>query len=159
LGGLRALLGDGAQVGLFVLVSVAVASALWCFTAWFMLMGQLRWRVLIPTGVITAIALGAFAVVATVWMPGVVTRNENQFGFFGVALSLVTWFSGASICVLVGACAGAVFAEDPGRVGTFIRGNDSSLLVEGAAASLPAPEGVRGLREAFRPTDDEVSAP
>ena len=34
-----------------------------------------------------------------------VTRNEDQFGFFGVALALVTWFSGAAICLLIGACA------------------------------------------------------
>ena len=36
-----------------------------------------------------------------------VTDNEAQFGFFGVALALVTWFSGAAICILIGACAGA----------------------------------------------------
>ena len=74
---------------------------------------------------ITSIATAVFAASATVWMPEVVTSNEAQFGFFGVALALVTWFSGAAICILVGACAGAVFAEDPGRVGTFIRGGES----------------------------------
>ena len=156
LGGLRAVLGDGPQVTLFILISLAVTSALWWFTAWFMLMGQVRWRVLVPTGVITALAVGVYGFSASVWMSSVVTRNEDQFGFFGVALALVTWFSGASICVLIGACAGAVFAEDTGRVGAFIRGGESSLLVEGAAPSLPAPEGERGLRDAFRPTEDEV---
>ena len=156
LGGLRAVLGDGPQVTLFILISLAVTSAVWCFTAWFMLMGQVRWRVLVPSGVITALALGVYGFSASVWMSSVVTRNEDQFGFFGVALALVTWFSGASICVLIGACAGAVFAEDAGPVGAFIRGGESSLLVEGAAPSLPAPEGARGLRDAFRPTEDEV---
>ena len=121
-----------------------------------MLMGQVRWRVLVPTGVVTALAMGVYGLSAAVWMSSVVTRNEDQFGFFGVALALVTWFSGAAICVLIGACAGAVFAEDSGRVGAFIRGRESSLLVEGAAPSLPAPEGARGLRDAFRPTEDEV---
>ena len=61
-----------------------------------------------------------------VWMPRRVTRNETQFGFFGVALALVTWFSGAAICVLVGACAGPVFAADPGSVGRFVRGGDDA---------------------------------
>ena len=50
LGGLRAVLGDGPQVTLFILISLAVTSALWWFTAWFMLMGQVRWRVLVPIG-------------------------------------------------------------------------------------------------------------
>ena len=73
---------------------------------------------LLPTGLITGIAMTAFAASATIWMPSVVTDNEAQFGVFGVALSLVTWFSGAAICILIGACAGPVFAEDTGQVGS-----------------------------------------
>ena len=68
-----------------------------------------------PTGVITVLALAGFAVSARIWMPGLVTGNEAQFGVFGVALALVSWFSGAAICVLIGACAGSVFAEDTGE--------------------------------------------
>jgi len=157
LGGLRALIGDGPQVALFLVVSLVVVAAVWWFTAWFMLMGQVRWRVLVPTGVITSILLGAFGLSAAIWMPNLVERNENQYGFFGVALSLVTWFTGAATCVIIGACAGAVFAEDTGWVGTFVRGRHGSLLVDDAAPSLPGPESTRGLRDAFRPTEDEVS--
>ena len=125
---------------LFAVASLAVTSALWWFTAWFMLMGQVRWRVLLPSGVLTAFVVAAYTVSASIWMPEIVTRNESQFGFFGVALALVTWFSGAAICILVGACAGAVFAQDTGRLGTLIRGSRASLLVEGAEPFLPAPE-------------------
>ena len=67
-----------------------------------------------------------------------VTSNEAQFGFFGIALALVTWFSGAAICVLIGACVGPVFAEDTGSLGKFIRGNTPGTLTPGAAPSLPA---------------------
>ena len=77
--------------------------------------------------------MGGYAVSATIWMPIVVTRNENQFGFFGVALALVTWFSGAAICVLIGACAGAVFAEDPGPVG-----GSSAVATRSFSARAPA---------------------
>jgi membrane protein len=156
LGALRGLLGNGPLVVLFVVTSLAVTSSLWWFTAWFMLMGQVRWRVLVPSGVITAVAMGGYAVSASVWMPEVVQRNQSQFGFFGVALALVTWFSGAAICIIVGACAGAVFAQDPGRIGTFIRGSDASLLVPGAEPSFAAPAQPSSLRDAFRPTEDEV---
>ena len=92
-------------------------------------------------------------------MPQVVTSNQNQFGFFGVALALVTWFSGAAICILVGACAGPVMAEDNGRVGLLIRGADPSLLVEGAAPSLAAPTRELRLRDAFTPPEEEVDTP
>ena len=154
LGGLRGALGDGLGFGLFAIVSLAVTAGLWWFTAWFLLLGEVRPRVLLPTGVITSIATAAYAVSATVWMPGVVTSNEAQFGFFGVALSLVTWFSGAAICLLIGACAGPVFAEDTGRVGSLIRGGASGTLTAGARPPLPPPAHELSLRDAFQSTED-----
>ena len=138
---------------LFVIVALVVTSGQWWFTAWFLLQGEVRARVLIPTGVITGIVTAGYVASATVWMPGVVTSNEAQFGFFGVALSLVTWFSGAAICILIGACAGPVLAEDSGRVGTLIRGGESGTLTAGARPSLPPPARELGLRDAFRSTE------
>ena len=161
LGGLRGVLGDGvAPIVLFAIVSFATTAAVGWFTAWLMLMGQLRWRVLLPSGVLTATATGVYAVSASIWMPGVVTRNFSQFGFFGIALALVTWFSGTAICILVGACAGAVFATDTGRVGQLIRGPADTLLVAGAEPFLAPPDRARrGLRDAFRPTEDPGDEP
>ena len=154
LGGLRGALGGGLGFGLFAIVSLAVTSGLWWFTAWLLLLGEVRPRVLLPTGVITSIATAAYAVSATVWMPEVVTSNEAQFGFFGVALSLVTWFSGVSICILIGACAGPVLAEDPGWVGKLVRGGESQTLTAGARPSLPPPDRELGLRDAFHSAED-----
>jgi membrane protein len=153
LGGLRGALGGGLGFGLFVIVSLVVASGLWWFTAWFLLLGEVRARVLVPTGVITSIVTAGYPASATVWMPGVVTGNEAQFGFFGVALALVTWFSGAAICVLIGACAGPVLAEDTGRVGRLIRGGESGTLAAGARPPLPPPARELGIRDAFRSTE------
>jgi membrane protein len=159
LGGARSLTGDGAGIGLFAIFSVAATSVLWWWTAWFMLLGQVRWRVLIPTGLITGLAMAGYTISATIWMPEIVTRNEAQFGFFGVALALVTWMSGAAVCILVGACAGPVLAEDDGPLGAFIRGRKPGLLVEGARPSLPAPARAPRLRDGFRPTEDDVESP
>jgi membrane protein len=154
LGGLRGALGGGLGFGLFAIVALVVTAGLWWFTAWFLLLGEVRTRVLIPTGVITSVATAGYAASATIWMPGVVTSNEAQFGFFGVALALVTWFSGAAICVLIGACAGPVLAEDAGFVGRLIRGGESGTLTAGARPSLPAPARELSLRDAFHSTED-----
>lgn len=154
LGALRTALGGGVGLGVFIVVSLAVTSGLWWFTAWFLLFGEVRMRVLAPTGVITSVMISAFAISATLWMPTVVTGNESQYGFFGVTLALVTWFSGAAVCVLVGACAGPVFAEDTGRVGALIRGGGSRTLAADAPASLPAPGREVSLRNAFRSDGD-----
>ena len=157
LGGVRSLLDDGLSLAVFAVVSLAATCSLWWFTAWFMLLGQVRWRVLLPSGLVTGVAMSGYAVSANVWMSDVVTRNQDQFGYFGISLALVSWFSGAAICILVGACAGAVLAADTGKVGALIRGAMPSLLVEGAAPSLPAPQTAPRLSEAFRPTEDEVT--
>ena len=151
------LLGNGPQFVVFAVASLARrASGLWWFTAWFMLMGQVRWRVLIPTGVITGVAMEGLRAVGDALDATDVSRgNETQFGFFGVALALVTWFSGAAICILVGACAGSVFAADAGSIGAFIRGREPSLLIDGAEPSDLAAEPGPRLHDAFGPAEDE----
>ena len=154
LGGLRGASGEGAGIVVWAVVALAVNAGLWWFTAWWLLLGDVRVRVLAPTGVITGIAMAGFAVSASIWMPEVVTSNEAQFGFFGVALALVAWFSGAAICILVGACAGPVLAEDTGRLGAFIRGGDPRTLTAGAPPGLPPPTRDLSFRDAFRPGED-----
>jgi membrane protein len=154
LGGLRSALGDGAGLGLFAIASLAVTTGLWWFTAWLFLLGDVRVRVLLPSGLITGIALSAFAASATIWMPNVLTSQESQFGVFGVALALVTWFSGAATCILIGACAGPVFADDSGRVGMLVRGGEDSTLTVGASAPLPPPLRELTLRDAFEGRED-----
>jgi membrane protein len=149
LGGLFAALDGGLGVVLAASVGLAVTSGLWWFAAWYLLRGDVRPRVLAPTGVITGIGTALYSASAAVWMPGVVTQNEAQFGVFGIALALVTWFSGAAICVVVGACAGPVLAEDVGQVGRFIRGDESHVLTDGAAPPIPPPTRELSIRDAF----------
>ena len=155
LGGLRDAAGEGAGIVVWAVMALAVNVGLWWFTAWWLLLGNVRVRVLAPTGVITGIAMAGYALSASVWMPEVVSSNEAQFGFFGIALALVTWFSGAAICILVGACAGPVFAEDTGRLGGFIRGGEPRALNAGAPPELPPPTRDLSLRDAFRTGEDE----
>jgi membrane protein len=154
LGGLRGAAGDGAGVVVWAVVGLAVYVGLWWFTAWWLLLGDVRMRVLAPTGVITGIAMAGYGLSASVWMPEVVSSNQEQFGFFGVALALVTWFSGAAICILVGACAGPVLAEDTGRLGRFIRGGEPRTLNGGAPPELPPPTRDLSFRDAFRSGED-----
>jgi membrane protein len=154
LGAIGGALDGGLEGGLFAVVVLAVTTGQWWFIAWFLLLGDVRGRVLVPTGAITAVTTTLYAASATIWMPGLVADNEAQFGVFGVALALITWFSGVAICVFVGACAGAVLAEDPGRIGIFIRGGQSQTLTVGASPSLRPHSRELSLRDAFHSTDD-----
>lgn len=153
-GAVGKFLGHGIGLGVFIPVALALSVAWWWFSGWYLLLGHVRWRVLFPGALITAVAMGAFALSAGIWMPNVVEKNQNQFGFFGIALALVTWFSGAAICIIVGACAGPVLAEDAGRVGEVVRGDAAEVLNPGAPASSAPPERSARLRDAFRPRAD-----
>ena len=137
MGGLRDLMGDGFGLTVFIPIAVVLSMVWWWFTVWFFVR-DLGWRVLLPSGLITGALISAYAVSATVWMPHVVTSNQHQFGFIGVALALVTWFSGTAICLLIGACAGPVVAADPGPVGRIMRAGAPPLQDDGA---LDAPDG------------------
>ena len=144
----------------FIVMAVfatAGTAAFWWFTTWLMLGGQVRWRAVLPSGLISGVIMTVYAFSATIWMPNTLASNERQFGFFGVALALVTWFSGAATCVMVGACAGAVLAEDQGGTGRLIRGPVAAILVEGAQPSLPAPVRALTLASAFESADEEDS--
>jgi membrane protein len=160
IGSARRVLSGPSGTGLFLLLNLVGGVLLWWLTASLMLRGQVRRRALWASAVITGVAMTVYAATAPLWMPGVVTSHQRQFGFFGVALALVTWFSGAAICIVVGACAGAVLAEDQGIIGRIARGPDPGLLTPGAAPALPPRVRAPRLVDALRSSDDDdVSAP
>jgi membrane protein len=152
-GAVTGAVGGGVGADGLAVVTLAVSSGLWWFTAWFMLEGDVRARVLVPTALFIGVATSVYAASSTIWMPENVMSNEAQFGVFGVALALIAWFTGAASCVLAAACAGALLAEDPGRIGRFIRGGQSQTLTPGAAPPLPPPARQLRVRDAFRSTE------
>jgi membrane protein len=154
LGVVSGAIGGGLGTAGLAVVTLAVSSGLWWFFAWFLLMGDVRARVLLPTGVFIGVATSIYAASSVIWMPENVTSNEAQFGVFGLALALIAWFSGAASCVLVGACAGAVLAQEPGTIGRFIRGGQSETLTPGAAPPVPPPARALTIRDAFRDNEE-----
>src|SRR5262249_11910751 len=131
-------------------VALCTAVGLWWVTPWLMLQRQVRLRVLAPTAVITGVALTLYAASASLWMPRTIVKNQHQFGFFGVALSLVTWLSGAPLIIAVRACAGPVVADDAGPLGRIVRGGGrDDVLVPDAVPSLPPPPRAATLADAL----------
>src|SRR4029077_5483586 len=60
LGGARGVLGGGAAIAPFAVVALALSTAIWWFTAWLMLKGQVRFRVLLPSGLIPGMPRSGF---------------------------------------------------------------------------------------------------
>jgi membrane protein len=150
IGAARSILGNGPETAAFALVALIGVVGLWWLTPWLMLQRQVRLRVLATTAIITGVAQAFYGASASIWMPRTLDNNQEQFGFFGVALTLVTWLSGAAIIIVIGACAGPVVAEDRGILGRLVRGTGrDDVLAPGAPPSLPAPLRPAGLADAI----------
>jgi hypothetical protein len=59
---------------------------------------------------------------AAFYLPSLVASNLQQFGLLGVAFTLFSWVTASAFVIVVATVVGAVLAEDPGRLGRFIRG-------------------------------------
>jgi membrane protein len=139
IGGMRVLLGRGPGIVLFGILALAATIGLWWVIPWVMLGRQVRLRVLLPTGVLTGVGMTVYGATSSLWMPTSMSQNQQQFGFFGVALAMVTWLSGAAFIIVASACAAPVLAEHRGVLGRLARGANPAVLVPGAVPSLGAP--------------------
>jgi membrane protein len=119
---LRSMLdGQSARV-LVVVLTWASNLALWWCTAFVMLQGTVRWRVLLPPAVITTVGSVVYAAAANVWMPRSIVENGNQFGYYGVFMTVASWMVGLSFVIVCATALGPVLAYDRGRIGRLVRG-------------------------------------
>lgn len=133
----------------FTLVSVAATFLAWWATSYFMLSRQVRWRALVLPALLTAAGSGAYGWAAAIWVPRSLLGNEAQFGFFGVSMTLMSWFVGLAFVIVAATTAGPVLAEARGLVGRLARGRTDEVLRPGALPPLPPPTHDLGLRDAI----------
>src|SRR5512132_1206172 len=103
------------------LVAFAGAWALWTGAGWILLAGRVRPRLLAVGGLLTAVGFASLRRLSAFYLPSLVASNQRQFGLLGVAFTLFSWLSACSFIIVVATVVGAVLAEDPGRLGRFIR--------------------------------------
>jgi membrane protein len=141
----------GGPVGSVTLWAVGMTAAVlgWWWTARLMLRGEVRWRPLLPTAVVTGVGAWCYTLAASVWMSKAVTQHYQQFGAFGIALAFVTWFTGFAFVVVGAAVLGAVLAEGDDAAGRWLRAARPSPLEPSAAAPLPGPTRPVRLSDAF----------
>ena len=106
------------------LVTFAGAWALWTGAGWILLAGRVRPRLLAVGGLLTAVGFASLRRLSAFYLPSLVVSNQRQFGLLGVAFTLFSWLSACSFIIVVATVLGAVLAEDPGRLGRFIRASD-----------------------------------
>jgi membrane protein len=143
-------------------LGLAASVLAWWWTARLMLRGEVRWRPLLPTALVTGVGSWAYTLAASVWMPRTLTQQFEQFGAFGIALAFVTWFTGFAFLVTGAAVLGPVLAEGDDVVGRWLRAAQPSPLEPSAAPPLLAPQRPMRLSDAFglgdRSADEEQPA-
>jgi membrane protein len=97
----------------------------------FLLADRVRWRALLPAAALTGVAVVAYAAGSTVVMPAYAAASAEEFGAFGLVLTLATWLVGLSGVQVVAAVIGRVVAEDQ-ALGVLTRRTIAALRAEAA---------------------------
>jgi membrane protein len=92
-------------------VVVLLSALVWLFTPYVLLAGRVRWQALVPTSVLTAIALGGTTLVGKVYLPHQFSTAGALYGLAGVSFTIVSWLIVLCIVILVAAAIGAVAGE------------------------------------------------
>lgn len=103
---LRQVIGGSSGPVLSWAVGLIGSIGLWWWTTRLMLRGEVRWRALLPTAVITGVGSWLYSLAASLWMPANVSNQFAEFGAFGIAMAVVTWFTGLAFLIVAAAALG-----------------------------------------------------
>jgi membrane protein len=92
-------------------ILLAGNAALWLWSPWILLAGRVDWRALVPSALLTAIAMTAIGIGSAVYMPEAIDRSATHYGSIGIAIALVSWLVGIGFALTVCAGVGAVLGE------------------------------------------------
>jgi membrane protein len=94
-----------------ITLSLILACAVWIITPRVLSSRRLSWRQVLPSGVITAIAMTVLSIASAIWLPHSVAVSAQQYGVIGVAFAIVSWLVGAGMTVAGSVVTGAVLSE------------------------------------------------
>ena len=94
-------------------VAVLASVLLWTSVPWLLLDRRIRWRRLLPGGVLTAVCASIYGVATTIYMPRLMASNSERYGLFGVTLSLVGWLLCISIVLVATTAVATEFDRAP----------------------------------------------
>jgi len=107
------LLGFTGPVGSLT-VLLAGNAVLWLWSPWILLARRVEWRALVPTALLTSVAMTAISIGSVVYMPEAIGRAATHYGLIGIAIALVSWLVGIGFALTAAAGVGAVLGEASG---------------------------------------------
>jgi membrane protein len=124
------------------LVAVLASVVLWTSVPWLLLDRRVRWRRLLPGGVLTAVCASIYGVATTIYMPPLMATNSERYGLFGVTLSLIGWLLCIALVVVAATAVAGEFDRAPERWARRVRarlGIEPARRDDTAGSSDPAP--------------------
>ena len=121
-----------------VLISAATGLVLWTSIPYLLLERQVHWRRLLVAGGTAAVAMTIFAIGTPIYMPDLMTRATEEFGLFGITITLIGWLLAAAFILVASTAIGAEFDASDARwlVGLKVRFELTDPHVEAPARTL-----------------------
>jgi membrane protein len=92
-------------------ILLAGDALLWLWSPWILLARRVHWRALVPSALLTSVAMTAISVGSVVYMPAEIGRSAVHYGPIGIAIALVSWLVGVGFALTVSAAVGAVLGS------------------------------------------------
>ncbi len=93
-------------------ILLAGNAALWLWSPWILLAARVDWRALVPSALLTSVAMTAISIGSVIYMPEAIGRAATHYGSIGIAISLVSWLVGIGFALTVCAGVGAVLGGE-----------------------------------------------
>jgi membrane protein len=94
-------------------LAVLTSVLLWTSVPWLLLDRRMRFRRLLPAGVLTGVGAALYGVATTIYMPGLMERYSIRYGLFGVCVALVGWLLVSALILIAATVIAAEFDRAP----------------------------------------------
>jgi membrane protein len=92
-------------------VTVAIMAPFFWWTMHFLLAGRVRWRILLPSAIITGVFFGGLGVFSRFYFSETIISDSKTYGTIGAIFGIMTWFIAIGAVIILGAAAGAVWED------------------------------------------------
>jgi membrane protein len=93
------------------LVTIGIMTPFFWWTMHFLLAGRMPWRALLPSALITGVLYGGLGEFSKFYFSSTIISDSKTYGTIGAIFSIMTWFIAIGAVIILGAVAGAVWAD------------------------------------------------
>jgi membrane protein len=133
----RAVVNATGPAGAVTIVLVG-NSALWLITPTLLLSRRVSWRRLLPTALLTAIAMTALSAWSLIYMPHLIGKDSARYGPIGLALAIVSWLVIVGFAIVLCTALGAEISESNPRTAMSRAVSAALEPVDSEEAAQPA---------------------